>query len=380
MRKIAVITGTRAEYGILEPLIRKISDDKELELQLYVTGTHLLNEYGKTIDYIKYPITGIVDMKIKNENSGKDMGLSVAEGVKGFLEAFEKNKPEVIVILGDRIEPLAASLAALFLKIPIAHLNGGDLTFTLFDEQIRHAITKMASLHFPASELSKKRISGMGEEDWRIHDVGALGLDSVLNEKTLSKDELFKKYTLDTEKKTLLIVFHPVTTEWEQAGDQFSKVLAALNGFDCQKIIIYPNTDAGGYKIVDEIKKIEGKPDYFIYKSLPHEDYVSFMKASDVLIGNSSSGIIEAPSVALPVVNIGTRQDGRERASNIIDISYNPDEIKKAIEKTLNDSDFLEIVAKKQSPYGDGRAAEKIISVLKNVELNDKLIKKRMTY
>jgi len=136
LRKIAVITGTRAEYGILEPLIRKISDDKELELQLYVTGTHLLNEYGKTIDYIKYPITGIVDMKIKNENSGKDMGLSVAEGVKGFLEAFEKNKPEVIVILGDRIEPLAASLAALFLKIPIAHLNGGDLTFTLFDEQI----------------------------------------------------------------------------------------------------------------------------------------------------------------------------------------------------------------------------------------------------
>ncbi len=383
MRRIAIVTGTRAEYGILEPLIQKIHADKSLELLLYVTGMHLSNEYGKTIDRIKadLPIAGKIDMGLKKKNRGSDMGQSTAKGISGFIKAFETDRPDFVVVLGDRIEPFSASIAALFLRIPIVHLNGGDCTFTLFDEQIRHAITKMASVHFPASAKSANRILKMGEEGWRVHEVGALGLDSVLHLKTPSKKELFSKYQLDEKRQTILVIFHPVTTEWEDAGRQFDTILGAIARFDCQKVLVYPNSDAGGFQIIERLEKFQGKPGYLAHKNLPHDDYIAFMKHSDAMIGNSSSGIIEAPSLGLPAVNVGSRQDGRERASNVLDVpEYAPDPIAAAIDKALNDKRFRAIVSKKESPYGNGYTAEKIVSILKNIEINERLIQKRMTY
>lgn len=381
MRKIGVVTGTRAEYGILQSLIQKINEDPGLELQLYVSGMHLSDEYGKSVDQIKYPITARIDMHIKDKNEASDMAHSVSYGINGFVEAFEKNKPDIIVVVGDRIEPFAAAIATIFLRIPLAHIHGGDSSPNVFDDKMRHALTKMASIHFPVSDKSMDRIIKMGEEEWRVHNVGAPQLDTVLNIKTLSKEELFKKYGLDAGKKTIMVLYHPTTTEWEKAGEQFRSVVDTLVQFDdCQKLIIYPNADAGGYKIIEEIKKLEDKPGYFVFKNLPYAEYISFMKNSNVLVGNSTSSIVEAPSLALPAVNVGLRQECRERANNVIDVPHNHEEIKKAIEKALHDEEFLKLVAKKESPYGDGHAAEKIISVLKNVELNDKLIKKRMTY
>jgi len=381
MRKIAVVTGTRAEYGILQSLLQKTHEDPGLELQLYVSGMHLSDEYGKTINEIPYPITAKIDMHIKDKNEANDMAHSVSYGINGFVEAFEKNKPDVVVIVGDRIEPFAAAIATMFLRIPLAHIHGGDVSPNVFDDRMRHALTKMASIHFPVSDKSMNRIIKMGEEGWRIHNVGAPQLDTVLNIKTLSKEELFKKYGLDAGKKTIMVLYHPTTTEWEKAGEQFSSVIDTLVQFDdCQKLIIYPNADAGGYKIIEEIKKLEDKADYFVFKNLPYAEYISVMKNSDVLVGNSTSSIVEAPSLALPAVNVGLRQECRERANNVIDVPHNPKEIKKAIERALHDEEFLKLVAKRETPYGDGHAAEKIISVLKNVEINDKLIKKRMTY
>lgn len=380
MRKIGIVTETRAEYGILEPLIKKIEMDPELELQLYVTGMHLSKAHGYTIEEIKQSITSRIDMKIKSKNKGADMSFSVAEGISGFTLELDKNKPDLAVVLGDRIGPFSAATVAIFLRIPLAHIHGGDTSPAVFDEKIRNAITKMADIHFPVSELSKRRILNMGEEGWRVHNVGSLGLDSVLHEKTPSKKELFEKYNLNSDKKILLVIFHPVTTEWEKAGEQFDSVLKSLEKFSAQKIIIYPNSDAGSYKIIEKIKALEGKENYFIFKSIPHSDYISFMKYSDALVGNSSSGILEAPSLGLPVVNIGSRQEGRERAKNVIDVSYSPEEIGKGIEKALHDKEFLETVSRKESPYGDGHAAEKIVSVLKKIELNENLIKKKMTY
>ncbi len=383
MRKIAIVTGTRAEYGILEPLIQKIHADKNLELLLYVTGMHLSGAYGKTVNNIKpkFPIAGKIDIGLKKNNTGSDMGKSTAKGITGFIRAFESDHPDFVVVLGDRIEPFSASIAALFLKIPVVHINGGDCTFTLFDESLRHAITKMASLHFPASAQSATRIIKMGEEGWRVHTVGALGLDSVLHTKTTTKKAICSQYHLDEKKPLVLVVFHPVTTEWENAGRQFDAVLEAIARFNCQKLVIYPNSDAGSFQIIQKLEQLRGKPGYSVHKSLPHEDYVAFMQYSDLLVGNSSSGILEAPSLGLPVVNIGSRQDGRERASNVIDVpSYSPDLISAAINRALTDMKFRSIVSKKLSPYGDGHAAEKIVSVLKNIEINVTLIQKRMTY
>ena len=375
-KKIGVITGTRAEYGILEPLIKKISESKELELQLYVTAMHLSEFYGHTIDEIKYPITAKIDMKIKEKNTKQDMTDSTAVGIKGFSESFSKHNPDVVVVLGDRIEQFAAAYAAMVLGISIAHIHGGDVSGGI-DNYLRNMVTKMASIHFPASELSAKRVKAFGEEEWRIHVVGAPGLDSLLSRKITSKADLAKKYNLNPEKDWALTIYHPDTTSTKSAGTEMKIILKSLERTDTQKIIIYPNSDASSGLIINEIDKFVDEPDFSVFRSIEHNDFIGVMAGSAFMIGNSSSALIEAPSLGVPAINIGSRQNQREHGKSVIDIPHPSEaDVIVAIDKVTKDDKFISEVKKCISPYGDGKSSVRIVKLLEKLKIDERLLKK----
>ncbi|MHB8105277.1 MAG: UDP-N-acetylglucosamine 2-epimerase [Dehalococcoidales bacterium] len=385
-RKIGVVTGARAEYGYLKPLMKKIVAHPRLELLLYVTGLHLVKEYGNTIQEIikdGFNITKTVDMDTKVDSSLYDMSVSIGKGVIGFADALKEDKPDIFVVFGDRVEALAAAVAVAPINIPVAHISGGEIGMGDIDDNIRHAITKLAHLHFTATKQSKERVLKLGEEPWRVFQVGALSLDAILNEKLLTKQELHKKYNL-VDKPVILVCYHPTTTEWQEAEKQMETIMEALVEIaprNMEIAVIYPNAYPGGKQIIDVIKKYSRKfESIHIFESLPHLDYISLMSNSSVFVGNSSSGIIEAPSLKLPYVSIGTRQQGREKADNVVEVGYNKDEIKAGIQKSLFDKRFLKSVSKGESPYGDGKASDRIVKVLSEIEIDQKLLQKKMTY
>jgi len=386
-RKIGVVTGARAEYGYLRPLMRKIEESDKLELLLYVTGLHLAKEYGYTVQEIVengFRITRTVDMDVRAENSDHDLAISIGKGISGFADVLGEDRPEILVVFGDRIEPLAATVAAVCLNIPVAHINGGDVGLGDIDDSTRHAITKFAHLHFTASKQSKERVLRLGEESWRVFQVGALSLDTILNEKPLPEEELRRKYGL-SGKSIILICYHPTTTEWLEAREQMRLVMEAVSDVvqeeGMEAVIIYPNAYPGGYQIVNVINEYGGSHgNVHVFKNIPHLDHISLMSISSVFVGNSSSGIIEAPSLGLPYVCIGTRQQGRERANNVIDVGYSKEEIVAGVEKALSDEQFLDLVRKRESPYGDGKARERIVEVLTKTDIDIRLLQKKIAY
>ncbi|MEM2963774.1 MAG: UDP-N-acetylglucosamine 2-epimerase [Candidatus Anstonellales archaeon] len=381
MRKIAVMTGTRAEYGILRPLLRAIENHPNLKLVLIVTGMHLSEEFGYTIEEIEkdgFKIDAKIEM-LHKEDTGSAMAKSIGECIKKITEVLDRTKPDFLVLLGDRAEMLAGAVAASYAGVPIAHLHGGEVSGSI-DDSVRHAITKLAHLHFPATQKSAKRIIKMGEEPSRVFVVGAPALDTILNEKLPSRAELSKKYGLDLSKPILLVVQHPVVTEADKAAYQIKETLDALVELNHQTILIYPNADAGGRRMIKMIKKYRKYPFLKCFKSIPFNDYLGLMSIASVMVGNSSSGIIEAPSFHLPVVNIGTRQAGRERSINVIDVGYNKKEILRAIKKALYDKKFLMKVKKCKNPYGDGKAAQRIVKVLAKIKITPSLLQKRIVY
>lgn len=381
MRTIAVVTGTRAEYGYLQPLMKMIEDDRELQLIPLITGTHLFSRFGNTHELIDYSFPSAIQIPMLSPGDTlKDMAIYLASGITNFAEYLDKNRPDILVILGDRSESFAAALAAFYLNIPIAHINGGDVTGTTIDESIRHAITKIAHIHFVHTKNNAERVEKMGEEKKRIFITGALTLDTILNVQFPSKQEVFSKYQLNEEKKTFLVVFHPITTLEDKGYSQLENLLLVLDTLREQTVLFYPNVDAGGERLRLLIKTYEDKSYLHTFINIPHEDYLGLMKSVDVMIGNSSSGIIEAPSFHLPVINIGTRQQGRERSINIIDIQPEKDTILSAINFALYDHKFLKKVQKCENNFGDGHASERIVDVLKKIELNESFIQKQITY
>lgn len=381
MRKIAVVTGTRAEYGILKPVLEAIKTNPRLDLALVVTGMHLSKEFGYTIKEIKKDGFKIdAEVKILHaEDTGAAMAKSVGECIEKMTEALKRVKPDFLVLLGDRSEMLAGAVAASYTGIPIAHIHGGDASGSI-DDSVRHAITKLAHIHFPATEGSANRIIRMGEDPSRIFVVGAPALDTILNERLSKPARLSKKYDLDSLKPFLLILQHPVVTEADEAADQIKETLNAIVELKHQTILIYPNADAGGRRMIKVIKKYEKYPFIKSFKSVSYIDYLGLMKIASVMIGNSSSGIIEAPSFRLPVINIGTRQGGRERSTNVIDAGYNKKEIVGAIKKALHDRKFRAKVKKCKNLYGDGKASQKIVKVLSEIEITPALLQKKITY
>ncbi len=381
MRKIAVVTGSRAEYGYLKPLMTKIENDAELKLVPIITGTHLLQKFGNTHQLVKRDFPSAIKIPmLLNGDSLKDMALYLASGISNFAELLNINRPDVLVVLGDRSESLAAALAAFYLNIPIAHINGGDVTGTTIDESIRHAITKIAHIHFVHTKKNADRIERMGEEKKRIFITGSLSLDTILSASLPSKKEIFKKYNLSPEKLTFLVVFHPITTLKDKGYSQLENLLSILDMLKEQTVLFYPNIDAGGDRLRDLIKKYEDKTYLNTFVHLPHEEYLSLLKSVNVMIGNSSSGILEAPSFHVPVINIGSRQQGRERSMNIIDVNPEKDKILAAITYALQDMTFLKKIQKCENIFGDGRASERIVDILKKIQLNESLIQKQITY
>jgi UDP-hydrolysing UDP-N-acetyl-D-glucosamine 2-epimerase len=307
------------------------------------------------------------------------MAKSIGECITRIADSLEKIRPDILLVLGDRSEMLAGAIATTYLGIPIAHIHGGDISGNV-DEPVRHAITKLAHIHFPATKESADRIIKMGEESWRVHIVGAPGLDLALNTKLPKPKKLAKKYGLDLSKPIILAVQHPVVTEAEKAAGQIRETLKAIVELGYKTLLIYPNADAGGRRMIEVIKEYERFPFIETFKSIAHEEYLGLMRLASAMVGNSSSGIIEAPSFGLPVVNIGTRQHGRQRAENIIDVDYDGEEIKKAIQKALFDKEFREKARSCKNVYGDGKAGIRIANILGELQINRKLLDKRMTY
>lgn len=386
MKRIGVVTGTRAEYGYLRPLLKAISKEPTLELRVYVTGLHLRKGYGDSIREIErdgFEIAKRIDMGSKAMSSQYELAISIGKGVIGFADALAEDQPNLVFVFGDRTEPFAASIASTSMNIPVAHIAGGEIGMGDIDHVMRHAISKLSHLHFVQTEESKQRLIKLGEEEWRIHNVGSLTLDTILSTELRTSEELTRDYNFEFG-KFILIAYHPVSTEWENAEKQIRLVLDSVVDYATESnlkiVITYPNDYPGGTQIIEVTKSYSEKAFIHVFKTLPHIDYISLMKLCAVYVGNSSSGLIEAPSLGVPYVCIGTRQKGRERAKNVIDVGYDKSEITSAIKKSLNDAEFLKIVAKCESPYGSGKASQKIIDVLKHISNDDRLLKKKMTY
>ncbi len=369
-RRIAVLTGSRSEYGLLRPIIKRIHTHPAFELYLIVTGMHLSEEFGYTIKEIKrdgFPIYAEIDT-LNREDTGAGMARFIGRTIIELSKVFEEIKPHILLLLGDRGEMLAGAITASCMNILIAHIHGGESSGSV-DEGFRHAISKLAHIHFVATEKGKERLLRMGEDPSRIFVVGAPGLDDIF-EDLLPPEEIAEKYGIDLSKPLILLVQHPVVTEVEDAPRQIRETLEAIAELKIQTIVIYPNADAGGRRMIEVIKEFERRYDFIkAYKSLPRREYLSIMRIASVMVGNSSSGIIEAPSFHLPVVNIGTRQKNRLRAGNVIDVNYDREEIKRAIIKAIYDKEFRERLKHIRNPWGDGRASERIVSILSSIDI-----------
>ncbi len=381
-RDVVVLTGTRAEYGLLKSSMEAIEAHEDLSLSIVATGMHLSPRHGMTVEEIRedgFAVDREVLMQVDGD-SGTAMAKSLGLGTMGLADAFETLDPELILLLGDRDEALAGALAGAHMNIPVAHIHGGDaMQGAVIDDSIRHSITKFAHLHFPASEQSAERIRKLGEEEWRVTVAGAPGLDDVLADEYLSPHTVCDQYDIDMNKTLGLVVQHPVTTQQKQARAQMAQTLNAVEESVEQAVIIYPNSDAGGDQIIAEIESRSFGEEIMTFRSLPRREYLGIMAAADVMIGNSSSGIIEAPSLATPVIDIGPRQQGRERANHTISVAHDDTEIRTAIRECLDET--IQQKAKTSvNPYEYGGAGERVAQRLADVDLTEQLLQKRITY
>lgn len=379
-RKICVVTGTRAEYGLLYWLMKEIDADHDLLLQTVVTGMHLSPEFGLTYKVIEqdgFKIDEKVEMLLSSDTPvgiAKSMGIATM----GFAESFERLKPDIVVVLGDRYEILAAAQAAMVARIPIAHLHGGETTEGLIDEAIRHSVTKMAHFHFVGADPYRKRVIQLGEHPERVWNTGAASIDNIRRLKLLEKEEFEKSIQFKLGRKNFLITYHPITLSKIGPLNAIKELFKAMDTFtDVHMIFTKSNSDTEGRVInqmIDEYVLLN--PERSIaFTSMGQLRYLSAIKHSDVVIGNSSSGLVEAPFLQKPTVNLGDRQKGRLRASSIVDCIESSNEIVLAINKALS-AEFQQKLKNVTSPYGTGNVAEKIKKILKEVSLDDLLMKK----
>jgi len=378
-RKILYISGSRAEYGLMRSVLREIKKHPALELEIIVTGMHLMREFGLTVKDIEkdgYKFHRVYAVYERDDK--KSMADFIGKFISLLTEKITEIDPDIILLVGDRGEMLAGAIVGAYLTIPVAHIHGGEVTSTV-DEIARHAITKLSHIHFVATPLSARRVIQMGENPSNVFIVGAPSIDNILSGEFTQPRDIAKNYDLDLSRPIIIVVQHPVTTEIEDAERQMRETMEAISDIGEQTIVIYPNADAGGRRMIKVIERYRDKNFIRIYKSVPYMDFLGLMNVADVLVGNSSSGIIEAPSFGLPVVNIGKRQEGRERAENIIDVNHDRKEIKKAIEKALYDESFKRLIrsSRSKNPHGDGKAGVRIARILSEIDLSTNLLQKR---
>lgn len=382
-KSICIVTGSRAEYGLISPIIKQLIATNNFEFKIVATGMHLSEDFGLT--YKEIEADGIsVDAKIdvlQNDDSNKAMSKAIGIGVIGFAEYFEKTRPDMVVVLGDRFEIFAAATAAAVACIPIAHLHGGETTEGAVDEFFRHCISKMSYLHFTSTEQYRQRIINMGETPDRVFNVGATGVENILNMPLMAKDELARSIDFDLNSPYALVTFHPVTLEKNTATKQFEDLLSALDETnDLNYIFTKANADANGRAINKQIDAYcEEKGNAIAFTSMGALRYLSAMRYCEMVIGNSSSGIIETPSFNRPTINIGDRQKGRICAKSVISCEPEKHSILNCIDKARSQQ-FLHEIANQINPYGDGKTSEKIVAIIKNFLDNDKINLKKSFY
>jgi UDP-N-acetylglucosamine 2-epimerase (non-hydrolysing)/GDP/UDP-N,N'-diacetylbacillosamine 2-epimerase (hydrolysing) len=376
-RSICFVTGSRAEYGLLSPVMGAVRREPSFRLQVIATGMHLAPQFGLTwreIEADGFPIDTKVDLELSGDTAAA-VTRSLGRGVMGFADALERLRPDLLVLLGDRYEILAAAQAALIARVPMAHIAGGDTTEGAFDEAIRHSITKMAHLHFVTNEAAARRVRQLGEDPARIHTVGSPGIDVIRSVKLLDRAELERELGFAFRKRNLLVTFHPATLDEQPAGEQFRELLAALDrlGDDVGVLFTLPNADPDGTAIIDLIGRYAAaRPQAKAFASLGQRRYLSAIAQVDAVVGNSSSGLYEVPSFRKPTVNIGDRQQGRLQASSVINCRPEARDIEEALLTA-----FTKDCSTAVNPYGNGDSAQRIVAVLKATPDYPKLVKKR---
>jgi len=377
MRKICIVTGNRADYSRLKSVISAVGENPDLELILIASASHLLDDFGKTINNIKkdgFKVDNVVRSIIEGEDL-VSMAKSVGLGVLEFPSIFEQYMPDIVVIVGDRFDAYSVAISSALMNIPLAHIQGGEVTGTI-DESIRHSITKLAHIHFPSTQQSAERIIKMGERPDRVFNVGCPTFDELANLNFHSREEIFEKFKLNPNEPFIIIAHHPVTTEFSKTMEHEFELLEAIYSLNFQTIMLYPNVDAGSKDMVKVIRNFELKhtgQKMQKYKHIDFEDYIQLLKYCDCIVGNSSSGIRESCYFGTPAVNIGTRQSGRERGQNVIDVDYNCKDIQNAVIKAIEHGKFEE-----EHIYSDGNAGKQIADILSTIKIE--YIQKKICY
>jgi UDP-hydrolysing UDP-N-acetyl-D-glucosamine 2-epimerase len=378
-RRIAVVTTSRADYGHLYWILKTLAAHPKVDLKLIALGAHLSPQFGNTINHAA--IDGFPHIPVECLlSSDTDVGMAKTIGVAilGLADLFDRLRPDLILLTADRYEMLAPANVALALRIPIAHIEGGEISEGAIDDAVRNALTKMSHIHFACTQKARKRIIMMGEEPWRVHFTGSPSLDHLRRNRLLTRKALQQKLGISFSQKTILVCQHPVTLLRETTKES-DALFAALSELDYQIIFTYPNADAGSYKLIKRTQAfVSERRNAKLFVNLGHLTYLSLLKNVDILIGNSSSGIIESTSAGTPAVNIGIRQKGREHGANVIDVRASKSAILDAISTAMSKK-FRQPIKGMENPYGDGHASEKITSVLTSVPLGDKLLFKRST-
>ncbi len=379
MRTIAVVTGARSDYGILRPVLQAITADAALQPRLMITGSHLARQFGHTVDEIAgdgFDTSERVEMLIAGDSPAA-IATSMGVATIGFAERFAARRPDLLLLTGDRFEMFAAAVAALPFAFPIAHLHGGEVSEGAVDEQVRHALTKMSHLHFASTPLAAERLQRLGEAPWRITVSGAPALDNLNTIAWMDRDSLEQRLRISLSPAPIVVTYHPVTLDVAGAVPQVDAVLDAVAAAGRPIVITYPNADTANGGIAARLEEfVSRRGDAVLVASLGTSAYFSLLRIAAAMVGNSSSGILEAPSFELPVVNVGERQVGRDRAANVIDVEPERAAIAAALARALSPA-FREQLRGLQNPYGDGQAARRIVNVLRTVALDRALLRKR---
>lgn len=377
-RKIAVVTTSRADYGHLYRTLKELQTRPEINLKLIALGAHFSPVFGNTFKEIEADDFAIDERVECLISSDSDVGMAKTIGVAtlGLADVLGKMRPDILLLIADRYEMLAPAAVALALRIPIAHIEGGDVSEGAIDDAVRNALTKMSHIHFTTTENSRLRVLAMGEETWRVHRVGSPSLDNLRRRRLFSREELETDLGIDLQLSTVVVAYHPVTIQTNTTAEA-DAVFAALEKLPQQIVFCYPNADAGSHELIKRAEAFcQNRPNAQLFVNLNHLKYWSLLTHSDLLLGNSSSGIMETPSLALPTVNIGMRQKGREQAKNILNAAPEMNSILEMVNKGLS-ADFRQSLNGMTNPYGDGTASERIVEILGSVPLGEKLLIKQ---
>ncbi len=383
-RCVLGVTGIRSEYDIMSSVFRAIADHPDLDLQLVVTGAHLSETYGNTINEIRadgFVIADEIESLLNGDQASfRVKGLAIQ--LQGLVQTVARIKPDILLVLGDREEAMTTALVGAYMNIPVAHIAGGDRVIGNVDDQVRHAVTKLAHLHFVTNPESKERILRLGEQPFRVFDVGNPGLDRLLEVPVIHAPELTRRlgFTIVDGEPLVMLIQHVLSTEIDQAYEQMKVTLEAVRELGIKTVLSYPNSDAGGQQMIRSIREYETLPFLYIAKNIPRLEFVNLMRRASCLLGNSSAGILEAPLLKLPAINVGNRQSGRLHAENVQFVPHDKDRIIEAVRKATFDLEYRVTVSLCANPYGDGQSSTRIAALLASTPLDDKFLIKDITY